>query len=107
MYSITVDGEVIALCDKPRYVKIKKESESYIECSAEEALGISVDGELYNINYKTDIPDRPLAFISEKDNCTVVFKNVSESSAGVKFQEQQMEFDLDADYRLTCLELGI
>lgn len=107
MYSITVDGKVVALCDRPRYVKIKKESGSYIECSAEEALGISVEGELYNINHKTDIPNRPMAVISKKEDCTVVFKNISESSAGIEFQQQQMEFDLEADYRLTCLEIGL
>ena len=108
MYSIeNMDGEYIAICDKPRYIKLKEKTGSYIECSAEEAEGVSVAGKRYNINGRVCIPNEPMAIISQKDHFEVIFENITETTNEAGFREQQLEFDLDADFRLTCLELGL
>ena len=49
MYAIVVLGEIIAMQDEPRYVKINPETGANIECSREEAEGIAANGVAYNI----------------------------------------------------------
>ena len=49
MYAIVVQGEIIAMQDSPRYVKINPETGALIECSREEAEGIAANGVAYNL----------------------------------------------------------
>ena len=49
MYAIVVQGEIIAMQDSPRYVKINPETGVIIECSREEAEGIAANGVAYNL----------------------------------------------------------
>lgn len=49
MYAIVVQGEIIAMQDSPRYVKINPETGVNVECIREEAQGIAANGIAYNI----------------------------------------------------------
>ena len=44
MYKIVCAGEVIAICDEPRYVKVSETNGANVRCPMEEATGIVVDG---------------------------------------------------------------
>lgn len=75
MYTILSGGVLLALCDKPRYVKVNEASGAYVEADEAEALGVSVNGDLYNINGGDAIPDAPLAVITQGDVSEYVFRN--------------------------------
>lgn len=74
MYAILSGGALIALCDKPRYIK-QNESGVYVEADAAEAIGVSVSGDLYNINGGNAIPDAPEAVVAQHDVAEYVFRN--------------------------------
>lgn len=73
MYRIISGGKVIALCDAPRYVKVKKESGAFIQCDKDEAEGVAVAGEVYNLEGQTTIKDAPDVQITEVDGGLMVF----------------------------------
>lgn len=75
MYAILSGGALVALCDKPRYVRLNPESGAYVEAAPEEAIAVSVNGDLYNINGGNAIPDAPEAIIREEDMAEYVFHN--------------------------------
>ncbi|MBQ7609096.1 MAG: hypothetical protein IJU76_14195 [Desulfovibrionaceae bacterium] len=75
MYQIVSNGEVVALCDKPRYVRVKPQSGAYIETDAEHAEALAVNGVLYSLPDKTPIGDAPVAFVSSVDGGNFVFDN--------------------------------
>lgn len=101
MYRVIVDQEIIDVCDKIDYIRYKEETDSWISCSDSEAEAISVKGEKYNIFGKDTLPDRPKAIISEEEAATFI-KNTTET-----LENTQLEIDVDLDYRITCLELGL
>ena len=68
MYAILSGGALLALCDKPRYVRLNPDSGAYVEAAPEEAIAISVNGDLYNINGGSAIPDAPLAAACAKSS---------------------------------------
>lgn len=74
MFAIMSNGALVSLCEQPRYVK-QSETGVYIEATAAEAIGVSVNGNLYNINGGNNIPDAPEATIAERDGSEFVFKN--------------------------------
>ena len=47
MYRIMHAGEIVALCDEPRYVKRKAATGAYIQCEADEAEGVAARGVFY------------------------------------------------------------
>lgn len=55
MYKIISDGKVIALCDEPRYIHKNEESGAYVRVLREDAQGIAVLGEPYNLPGHTEI----------------------------------------------------
>lgn len=73
MYRIISGGKVIALCDAPRYVKVKKESGAFIQCDKDEAEGVAVAGEVYNLEGRATIENAPEAQISVVDGGLMVF----------------------------------
>ena len=44
MYAIISKGELLALCERPRYVKQNEETGAYVEAAEAEAIGIAVGG---------------------------------------------------------------
>lgn len=112
MYAIISGGALIALCDKPRYVRMNPDSGAYVEATPEEAEGISVKGDLYNINGGNAIPDAPEAVVREDDVAEYVFNNrarivENEETAGtavVQIEEALCEQDAATEERLTAVE---
>ena len=65
MYKIISAGKIVALCDAPRYVTRNPDTGALVETTAEDAIGVSVAGTLYNLNGGSGIPDAPAAVVSE------------------------------------------
>ena len=59
------NGQRIALCEQPRYVKSSKYSGAFIQCGRKEAEGVAVNGEVYSLNGR--LKGRPEAGIYEID----------------------------------------
>ena len=59
------NGQRIALCEQPRYVRIKEQSGAFIQCSRKEAEGIAVNGEVYSLNGR--LTGRPETEVHEID----------------------------------------
>ena len=70
MYAIISKGELLALCERPRYVKRNEETGAYVEAAEAEAIGIAVGGEVYNLPGGTAIPDAPEALAQEGEAAT-------------------------------------
>lgn len=112
MYAILSGGELVALCDKPRYVRMNPESGCYIESVPEEAIAIAVNGTLYNIEGGNAIPDAPEASVRKDDIGEYVFGNrariiCNEKSTGaavVQLEEALCEQDAATEERLTAVE---
>lgn len=112
MYAILSGGALVALCDKPRYVRLNPDSGVYVEAAPEEAIAVSVNGDLYNINGGNAIPDAPEAVVRESDVSEYVFQNraridKNEETTGaavVQFEEALCEQDAATDERLSAVE---
>lgn len=77
MYAIISGGVLLALCDKPRYVKQNEASGAYVEAEEAQAVGIAVSGDLYNLPGGTAIPDAPEAVVREMETGELIFRNAS------------------------------
>lgn len=55
MVKIISNGKIIAICEKPRYIKVKPETGIYIQTDEKHAQGISIDGDVYNLPDHTEI----------------------------------------------------
>ncbi len=112
MYAILSGGELLALCEKPRYVKKNAVSGAYVEAKREEAEAIAVNGELYNLPGGTAIPSAPEAVITERDIPEYVFCNrariaENEKSTGatiVIMEDALCEQDAANDERVSAIE---
>lgn len=112
MYAVLSGGVLLALCDKPRYVKVNEASGAYVEAEVEEAIGISVNGDLYNINGGDAIPDAPEAIVTDSDIAECVFRNrvrIAENeettnAAIVEVENALCDLDMAADEKLTAME---
>ena len=112
MYAILSGGALVALCDKPRYVRLNPESGAYVEAAPEEAIAVSVNGDLYNINGGNAIPDAPEAVVREYDMAEYVFHNrarimeteATTGAAVVQLEEALCEQDAANDERISAIE---
>lgn len=112
MYAILSGGALIALCDKPRYVKKNARSGVYIETDKTNAIGIAVSGKLYNIDGKNEIPDAPQAIVTQGDGSEYIFRNrariteneATTNAAVVEIENALCDIDMAAEERLTILE---
>lgn len=79
MYAILSGGALLALCDKPRYIKVNEATGAYVEAkNIEEAIGLSVSGDLYNLPGKTTIEGAPEAVVSEVEIGELIFRTTAE-----------------------------
>ena len=76
MYAIMSGGALLALCDRPRYVKVNEEG-VYVEAQEPEAEGIAVNGDLYNLPGGTAIPGAPEAVPIEAESGELIFQNTA------------------------------
>ncbi len=112
MYAIVCGGDVIALCDKPRYIKVKEDTGVFVEASPEEAAGVAAGGEPYNLPGGAAIPGRPEAAVVEQDAGEVVFRNrmkiaqndEATGTAIIEVESALCEIDSAADERLAAVE---
>lgn len=112
MYAILSGGEVIALCEKPPYVKLNEDSGAYVKAQAEDATGISVRGVLYNINGSDAIPGAPSAVVSQGDISEMVFESrvkISENEAATgsaiaAVEDALCDIDTAAEERIASME---
>lgn len=112
MYAILSGGALLALCDKPRYVKVNEASGAYVEADEAEAIGVSVNGDLYNINGGEAIPNAPEAIITQGDVSEYVFSNrvriakneESTNTAVVEIEEALCELDMASAENATVVE---
>lgn len=112
MFAILSEGALLALCERPRYVKVNEETGAYVEATAEEAVGVAVDGQVYNLPGGTAISDTPEAVIQEAEAPEYVFRNrarilLNEETTGaaiVAMEEAMCEMDTAAEERLAAVE---
>ncbi len=112
MYAILSCGALLALCDKPRYVRLNPDSGAYVETAPEEAIAVSVNGDLYNINGGSAIPNAPEAIVRQDDAAEYIFGNrariaQNEETTGasvVQLEEALCEQDAATEERLTAVE---
>lgn len=81
MYKIISAGKIVALCDAPRYVTRNPDTGALVEATAEDAIGVSVAGTLYNLNGGSGIPDAPEAVVSEVEGGEMVFIAMTQADA--------------------------
>lgn len=97
MYAVISEGALVALCDKPRYVKINENTGLYVRAEKEDAIGISVNGKLYNLPGSSEIVDAPEAIVRDGDISEYVFSNrakieVNAESTETAFVSVKMQF---------------
>lgn len=112
MYAIISRGVLVALCDRPRYIKVNPKTGAYVEASEVEAVGIAVGGDVYNLFGRMDIEGAPEAIIRDNDVAEFVFRNsvkISENeeatNAGfAEVEDAVCEFETSADERMSAME---
>jgi hypothetical protein len=111
MYEIISAGDLVALCEKPRYVKTN-DTGTYVEAQPEDAIGIAVAGTLYNLEGSNAIPDAPEAIVREGDASEYIFQNKAQitknaesaSVAIIGVEDAMCDMDAANDERLTGIE---
>lgn len=81
MFKIVSAGKIVALCDTPRYITRNPDTGALVEATAEDAIGVSVAGTLYNLNGGSEIPDAPEAVVSEVEGGEMVFIAMEQTNA--------------------------
>lgn len=112
MYEIISGGKLLALADSPRYIRRNETSGCYVEAAKEDAIGVAVAGEVYNLPGGTAIPDAPEAFIRESDASEYVFRNrvmieenaESAEAAFIQSENALCELDETTESRMSALE---
>lgn len=115
MYAILSNGRLVALCDKPRYVKIKKETGVFVETSKEDAIAVAVNGTLYNINGGDAIAGADQAVIREENAGEFIFgehmrvtKNKEDAdTAFIAVEGVVCELDTVTDARISNVETAL
>lgn len=73
MYRIIQNGKTIAFCNNPHYVKLKKETNTWVESSAYEAQAIVINGKFYNLTNHNLIMDAPTVSVQKTNNDEFLF----------------------------------
>ena len=111
MYEIISEGQIVSLCDKPRYIKVKPSTGCYIEATAEDAQGVSAGGKPYNLAGHTEITvtnydeetetsetvPAPVADVREVDGGEVAFKE------GARINDNEVKIEETSDTALAGL----
>lgn len=115
MHAIFSDGLLVALCDSPRYVRMKVESGAWIQTDKDHAEALAVNGTLYNINGGTAAGGAPQAVVTDEDGGEYIFqgrvaiqRNKEDSDAAFIVMEDTMcDLDATTDARVTAVEDAI
>lgn len=111
MYAILSNGELLALCERPRYVK-RNQDGVFVEAPKDKAEGIAVGGEVYNLPGGSAITDAPEALVQEAEASEYVFRNrvriiENEETTGaaiIAMEEALCEMDNASEERLAAVE---
>lgn len=80
MYNIIQDNKIIAFCNNPHYVKLKKETNTWIESSPQEAQAIVVNGKFYNILENKVVAGAPTVLVQKIEDDNFLFNLNNEIS---------------------------
>ena len=111
MYEIISEGQIVSLCDKPRFIKVKPSTGCFIEATVEDAQGVSAGGKPYNLSGHTEITvtnydeetetsetvPAPVADVREVDSGEVAFKE------GVRIGKNEVKIEETSDTALAGL----
>ena len=92
MYEIRKEGGVIALTEKPNYIRRHADG-FYILCEEEDAQGVAVDGTVYRLMGRTGIDELEEVQLIEKDTGTVL--QSSSEAMGIAFVTMTERGDID------------
>lgn len=112
MYAIISGGKVLVLSEKPRYIKKHETTGVYVEAQKPEAIGIAVNGRLYNIRGGNAIPGAPEAVAVEGDIAGYVFRNrekiteneTAANAAIAEVEDALCDMDMAAEERIAAME---
>ena len=74
MYKVVSEGQLIAICEEPRYVMKKPSTGAWIQTDAEHAEAIAVKGNLYGFR-DHEVEGRPKADVFEVDGGSWISDN--------------------------------
>lgn len=80
MYNIIQDNKIIAFCNNPHYVKLKKETNTWIESSPQEAQAIVVNGKFYNLLENKVVAGAPTVLVQKIEDDNFLFNLNNEVS---------------------------
>lgn len=111
MYAIISNGNLVSLCEYPNYIK-KNNTGVYISTNEDDAIGIAVCGNLYNINGYENIKDAPQAIVVEHNTSDFVFKNMvtikkneeTHNNTIAAIEDAMCEIDTLSSERLSSIE---
>ena len=92
MYEIRKDGGVIALTEKPNYIRRHADG-FYILCEEEDAQGVAVDGTVYRLMGHTGLDELKEVQLIEKDTGAVL--QSSSEAVGIAFVTMTERGDID------------
>ena len=74
MHRIVSDGKLLAVCEKPRFVKKKESTGVWIQTDAKDAEAVAIAGELYGFG-DHEVEGRPKAVVFEMDGGSWISDN--------------------------------
>lgn len=75
MYAVMCGDEILSICEKPTYIKVKPSTGIYIEATPEEAYGIAVAGKVYNLGDRVILEGADSVYVLEDNTGEWIYKN--------------------------------
>ena len=75
MYAVMRGDEILSICEKPIYIKIKPSTGVYIEATPEEAYGIAVAGKVYNLGDRVILEGADSVYVLEDNTGEWIYRN--------------------------------
>lgn len=82
MYRITLNGELLAICDTPNFIKVDPDTGCYVQASKEEAEGIAVKSMPYSLPGHS-LNGNPVADIQEVDGGILLMSDINANSKAI------------------------
>ena len=79
-------GQRLALCEQPRYVRINPDSGVYIQCSADQAEGVAINGTVFTLSDQVKV--------CEVDTGTIMTDAAQQADEILKIKAALCELDL-------------
>ena len=111
LYAIVSNGELLELCEEPRYIRLNPKTNTFVQCSEEDAEGVAAGGEAYNFDGSNAFEGKPVAYINKVDGARYTFeshKRIGETEKNVNDVETSVcELDMNTSDRLDEIENAI